>query len=263
MVVNKATAILLLGAVASGTGAAYFTDDYITNKVRDEEARLTSKYMPVKIVVAKENLNIGDILSYENLAIREMPRDYIHSAAVRSDSADSVVGKRIMQPLSAGESLLRNFLASSKTSGFSNLIEKGKRALTFPVDLVSSLSGLLRPGDRIDLMVTLSDGKSVTLPLLKNVTILATGGIVDDEGRISEDGDYQTITITVSPLNAAKITHARNVGNVTVVLRSGKEGDKIIARNELSSRITVNDLLGNTKQRARKYPKVDIIIGGR
>jgi len=161
-----------------------------------------------------------------------------------------------------GESLLTNFLASSKSSGFSNLIEKGKRALTFPVDVVSSLSGLLRPGDRIDLMVTLNQGKRVTLPLLKDVTILATGGIVDDVGRMSDDGAYQTITITVSPLNAAKITHARNVGSVTVVLRSGKDSDKNIAGNELTHRITVRDLLGKSKRKTKRHPKVDVIIGG-
>jgi len=263
MAVNKATAILLLGAIASGGGAAYFTDDYINGKVRDEENRLSSKYKPIKIVVAKRELRVGDVLSYENLAIREMPNSYVHSAAVRSEQADSVVGKRIMQPLKEGESLLNNFLASKTGSGFSNLIGKGQRGLTFPVDVVSSLSGLLRPGDKIDLMVTLTQGKSVTLPLLKNVTILATGAIVDDDGRISDDGAYQTVTISVSPLNAAKITHARVEGNVTVVLRSGKDQGESIAGNELSERITINNLLGKTKKKTRRYPKVDIIVGGK
>jgi len=262
MAVNKATAVLLLGAIASGGGAAYFTDDYINNRVKSEEERLSSKYKPVKIVVAKSNLRIGDVLSYENLAIREMPNSYIHAAAVRSENADSVVGKRVMQSLNAGESLLSNFLASKTNSGFSNLIEKDQRGLTFPVDIVSSMSGLLRPGDKIDLMVTLRDGKVVTLPLLKNVSILATGGIVDDEGRISENGTYQTITISVSPVNAAKITHARDIGSVTVVLRSGKDEGKAAAGNELSEQITINNLLGKTKNKSKRYPKVDIIVGG-
>jgi len=262
MAVNKATAILLLGAIASGGGAAYYTDDYISSKVKNEEERLSNIYKPIKIVVAKQQLNIGDILSYSNLAIREMPNNYVHTAAVREAQSSTVVGKRIMHQLKAGESLLTNFLASSKSSGFSNLIEKGKRAITFPVDIVSSLSGLLRPGDRIDLMVTLNQGKMVTLPLLKDITILATGGIVDDVGRMSDDGSYQTITITVSPINAAKITHARNVGNVTVVLRSGKDGESSVAGNELSDRITIRDLLGQAKKKKRKYPKIDIIVGG-
>lgn len=262
MAVNKATAILLLGAIASGGGAAYFTDDYINSKVKDEESRLSSKYKPIKIVVAKKNLRVGDVLSYDNLAIREMPNSYIHASAVRAESAESVVGKRIMQPINKGESLLLNFLASRTGSGFSNLIEKGKRGLTFPVDIVSSMSGLLRPGDKIDLMVTLRQGRSVTIPLLKNITILATGGIVDDEGRIAEDGTYQTITISVSPLNAAKITHARVVGNMTVVLRSGKKATKGFVENELSQQITTRNLLGKVRKKSRRYPKVDIIIGG-
>ena len=106
MAVNKGTAILLVGAISSGGGAAYFTDDYISNKVRDEQQRLSNQYKPTKVVVAKDNLRIGDVLTYDNLAIREMPAGYIHAAAVRSENADSVVGKRIMQSLNAGESLL-------------------------------------------------------------------------------------------------------------------------------------------------------------
>jgi len=262
MAVNKATTILLLGAIASGGGAAYFTDDYINSKVQDEQNRLSDKYKPIKIVVAKQNLRVGDILSYNNLAIREMPTSYVHAAAIRAQYSDSVVGKRIMQSLNAGESLLTNFLASKTGGGFSNLIEKDHRGLTFPVDIVSSMSGLLRPGDRIDLMVTLRTGKSVTLPLLKNVNILATGGIIDDEGRINENGSYQTITISVTPLNAARITHARDIGNVTVVLRSGKDEGSNVAGNELSEQVTINNLLGKVKKKKRAYPKVDIIIGG-
>lgn len=262
MAVNKATALLLIGAISSGAGAAYFADDYISNKVKNEEERLASKYKPTKVVVAKDNLRIGDVLSYDNLAIREMPNGFIHASAIREENANSVVGKRIMQSLNKGESLLTNFLASKSGGGFSNLIESGKRALTFPVDIVSSMSGLLRPGDKIDLMVTLKQGDSVTRPLLKNVTILATGGIVDDEGRFNDDGAYQTITISVSPLNAAKITHARDIGNMTVVLRSGKDDGKNMAGNELIKPITAKNLFGEPKKQTRRTPKVEIIVGG-
>jgi pilus assembly protein CpaB len=262
MAVNKGTAILLAGAIGSGGGAAYLTDDYISNRVKDEQQRLSSQYKPTKVVVAKENLRVGDMLSYDNLAIREMPAGYIHSSAVRSENADFVVGKRIMQPINAGESLLENFLASRTNSSFANLIEKGNRAITFPVDIISSMSGMLRPGDKIDLMVTLRQGKNVTMPLLKNVTILATGAIVDEEGMLADDGSYQTITISETPLNAARITHARQVGNMTVVLRSGKEDETGKESVELTQPVTVQNLFGKTKKTIRKAPSVEIIVGG-
>ncbi len=262
MAVNKGTAILLVGAISSGGGAAYFTDDYISNKVQNEQQRLSEQYKPTKVVVAKNNLRVGDVLSYDNLAIREMPAGYLHASAVRQENADFVVGKRIMQPVNAGESLLDNFLASRTNSGFSNLIEVGERAITFPVDIVSSMSGLLRPGDKIDLMVTLKQGRNVTMPLLKDVTILATGAIVDEEGLLANDGSYQAITISATPLNAAKITHARQVGNMTVVLRSGKKEDGESVSNELTQPVTVQNLFGETKKKIRRAPSVEIIVGG-
>ncbi len=254
--------LLIGGALISGVGAAYFTDLYISQRIQDEKDRLAEQYKPSKIVVAKKNLRVGEILDYDNLAIREMPKGFIHASAISSEFADTVVGKRIMQSLNAGESLLTNFLASRTGSGFSNLIEEGKRALTFPVDIVSSMSGLLRPGDKIDIMVTLRKGKSVTRPLLKNVTILATGAIIDDEGRFTESGAYQTVTISVSPINAAKITHAREVGNMTVMLRSGKNKGNQLAVRELNTPITVRNLFGDPGPKATNYPRVEIIVGG-
>jgi len=262
MAVNKGTAMLLIGAISSGVAAAYFTDDYISNKVKDEQQRLSNQYKPTKVVVAKENLRVGDVLSYDNLAIREMPAGYIHASAVRQENADFVVGKRVMQPVNAGESLLDNFLASRSNSGFANLIEIGNRALTFPVDIVSSMSGLLRPGDKIDLMVTLKQGDNVTMPLLNDVTILATGAIVDEEGLLADDGSYQAITISATPLNAAKITHARQVGNMTVVLRSGKKEEGKSASSELTQPITIHNLFGKTKKKIIRRPSVEIIVGG-
>lgn len=262
MAVNKISTLLIMGALLSGVGAAYFTDHYISRRVQEEKDRITEQYKPSKVVVAKRNLRVGDVLDYDNLAIREMPSGFIHASAISSEFADTVVGKRIMQSLNAGESLLTNFLASRTGSGFSNLIEPGKRALTFPVDIVSSMSGLLRPGDKIDIMVTLRKGKSVTRPLLKNVTILATGAIIDDEGRITESGAYQTVTISVTPVNAAKITHAREVGNMTVVLRSGKNENNQLTNKELTTPITVQNLFGDAQPKSIDIPRVEIIVGG-
>jgi len=261
MAVNKVTIILISGAIVSGAAAAYFTDSYINRMVEDEQTRLSRQYKPLKVVVAKQNLRVGDVLSYENLAIREVPTGFVHASAVRSENSDSVVGKRIMQSLNAGESLLTSFLATRSGSGFSSLIEKGQRAITFPVDVVSSMSGLLRPNDKIDLMVTLKQKNSVTRPLLKNITILATGGIVDDEGRFNENGAYQTITISTTPMNAAKITHARNVGSVTVVLRSGKDQSKKVAVNDAVVPITIRNLFGDKPRHVRPQKAVEIIIG--
>lgn len=261
MAVNKATSILLLGAIASGGGAAYFTDDYIKGAISSEKERINSQYKPVKVIVATRDLRPGDVMGMENLAVREVPNGFVHSSAYKEDGADLLLGKKLIQSVGAGEAILSSFVASRKGGGFSHLVEDGKRALTFPVDIVSSMSGLLRPGDHIDLLFTVQkDNNSVTVPLMKDINILATGDVIDDDGMLNEMGSYQTITLSVSPLDAAKITHAKEAGSLTVVLRSAKRES---GGKELDERITTNTLLGIGKKSAKKSKKVDVIIGGK
>lgn len=263
MAANKATIFLIVGALSSGGAAAYFADSHISNEISEKKASLDELYKPVQIVVPTQNLRPGDLLTSSNLAIREVPGAFVHAEAVTPKNVDLALNHRIVHPLNDGEPLLLFHVSESVGSGFSTMIEEGKRALTFPVDIVSSVSGLLRPGDRIDLLATLrDDNKQVTKPLLRNVEILAAGNAVDQLDV--PDSRFQTITLSVSPLDAAKITHARNIGTLTVVLRTGK-GEESVA-DGYGKAITLNTLLGRPesapKKQVKKAKKIEIIRGG-
>lgn len=260
MAVSKVSALLLVGALASGSGAAYMTDSHIKERIDSYQQKLDAEYEPVPVVVAAQDLRAGDLMTQANLAIRKVPSNFIHGDTVRPDNAEAIIGHRVVYPINAGEPVLAFHAAQSRGAGFSNLITKGQRALTFPVDTVSSMSGMLRPGDKIDLLATVRDGDMpVTLPLLTDVSIIAVGKSVDEFDQ--EGNPYQTITLLVGPEDAAKIIHAREVAQLTTVLRGPSE-----AGSTFNSRITMNTLLG----RSEKVPKppgvrrkpVEIIIGG-
>jgi pilus assembly protein CpaB len=97
-----------------------------------------------------------------------------------------------------------------------------------PVDEVNSISGMIEPGDRIDLMVAVrKDTRTFMFPLLQNVTILATGtraAVAADskEGRRT----YTTITLEVRPEEAQRVLAAREVGKLAAVLRA--PGDAVL-----------------------------------
>ena len=260
MDVNRITILLIIISALSGIGAIYFSNHYINSEVKQQKQLLLNKYSPVKLIVAKSEIRRGDILGYDNLAVREMPSDYIHSSAIKAEDSESLLGRKVTQNISEGEAILASFLAVRSAAGFSNLIDDGKRAVTFPVDIVSSMSGLLRPGDNIDLLLTLQeDDQLITKALIENVSILATGEIVDEEGRISENGTYQTITFAVAPIDAAKVTHARSAGTLTVVLRPSN-GEK--AGSESIGSITTDVLMGKEQVKPDVERKVEMIIGG-
>ena len=253
----RSNALLLVGALLAGSGAAYFSHDYIDGQVQAHKQRLNEDYEPIQIVVPKENLRVGSVISSHNLAVRPVPNAFVHDQAVRPEDLEAVVGHRLMHPVNSGEPVLMSHVSQKRGAGFSNLVERGKRALTVAVDTVSSMAGLLRPGDRVDLLATVRDNdRSVTVPLLTDVTLLATGAAVDEFGVENSTARYQTITVSVSAEDAAKITHAQDVGRLSVVLRP--PGDKSAA---FTQPVTKNSLLGKTRQ--ARGPGVEIIRGGK
>ena len=256
---NKGTSVLLAVALVSGGAAAYFMNDYIDNTVGNRIAELDAKYQPVEAVVAAYNIRVGEMLSFENLVLRKVPRDFLHADAITPDYVENIVGRRLLHPIQRGEVLLQSHAATKTGSSFSSMIPEGERALTFPVDQVSSVNGLLRPGDRIDLLITMDENsKTYTLPLLTDVTVLATGEAVDELDAQERNDRYQTITLSVTSESAAKITHAREAGTLSVVLRSPT--DTTVA---FEKRIDDASLMGTVKKKTTRRRIVEIIRGGR
>ena len=82
---------------------------------------------------------------------------------------------------------------------------------------VNSISGMLRPGDRIDLIYSNkgSQGQDLTMPLLSNVTVLATDQSVSKRDESGKERSFSTITLEVSPLDADRIIVAKASGQLT------------------------------------------------
>ena len=168
--------LMMIGALGSGAAAAYFANRYIDSTVDGRRAELTAQYAPVRVVVASADLRPGTLLSGQTVAIRELPRAFLHSEAVLADNWNSAAGRVLAHAVRSGEPVLDSHLAHDVGAGFSSQLAHGKRALTFPVDDEASISGMLAPGDRIDLFFTTMNGnESVTLPLLLNIPVIATG----------------------------------------------------------------------------------------
>lgn len=258
------TVLMVTGALAAGAAAAYFANDYIDRTVAQRRAEIDARYTPAKVVVASTDLARGTFLSGRTAAIREVPRAFLHSDAVLAEDWDRIAGRVLSHPVRSGEPILIAHLAQDAAAGFSSQLPEGMRALTFPVDEESSIAGMLAPGDRIDLFFTTStnNSESVTLPLLTNVPVIATGiRTLTNAGYLGERRDgysFNTITVSVTPEDAAKIAHAQDAGKLTITLRQPKDDGPIQV-----ARITKSMLL-NSARTAKFSPRqrVEIILGG-
>ena len=254
---NK-TWFILGVALVIGVLAALAARSYLSTQMQEIEAR--SKGKTVNIVVAKTELKRGDKLTADNVAIRQIPLDYAHSAAVTPEAFDRLNGQSLAYPLHAGEMILWGLIEGKRVPTFSARVEVGHRAMTVPVDEINSISGLLEPGDLIDLMVTVDQhGKKITLPLLQNVQVMATGQRSVDAPSGGERKSYTTVTIDTTPEQAQNVIIGREAGKVTALLRNPEDKRTLAGGNADMRALLGGGGAGGLQIRERMVP---VIYGG-
>jgi len=253
------TWVVLIVAVLIGGLAAFAASSFLSGRLADIEARSQGK--TVNLVVAKRDLVKGDSLSSDNVAVRAIPADFAQSGAVLPEQFGSIEGEAIGFALKAGEMLMWSQMEGKKVPTFSARIESGRRAITVPVDEINSISGLLEPGDLIDLLVTVDQqGQKMTVPLLQGVQVMATGQRSVDDPKSGERRLYSTVTLNTDPLQAQNVVVAREAGRLTALLRNPQDAARLAGmQGDLSS------LLGQRPQPAAQttsLSQVPVLFGG-
>jgi pilus assembly protein CpaB len=222
--------IILVVATTIGILAAVAASSYLSTQMAAIEAR--GKGKTVKLIVAKRELKRGDRISADTVAVRDIPVEYAQSSGIAPDTFDRVEGQPLAYPVHAGEMILWGVLEGKKVPTFSARVEAGHRAMTVSVDEINSISGLLEPGDLIDLLVTIDQkGKRLTLPLLQKVQVMATGQRVVDSPREGERRHYSTVTIDIAPAQAQQVILARDAGKITALLRNPEDHNRLAGGN--------------------------------
>lgn len=223
--INKTWAVLG-AALAIGLLAAVATRSFLSTQVAEIEAR--NQHQTVNVVVAKTNLDQNSVLSNKNVAVRKIPVEFAQSGAVKPAEFERIDGGSIAHELKAGEMIMWSQMAGKRAPTFSARLAKGQRAITVVVDEINSISGMLEPGDQIDLMFTVDqNGKKVVLPLLQSVEVLATGQRSVDDPKGGGHSQFATVTLNATPDQAKNIIIARETGKLTALLRNPDDKQSI------------------------------------
>ncbi len=254
--VNKAWVVLGV-ALVIGALAALAARNYLANQMEAIEAR--DRGNRINLVVAKHELKRGERLSSENVAVRPIPKDYAQSNAVAPDDFQRLDGRTLNYALKPGEMVLWSMLEGQKSPSFSARIDAGHRAITVSVDEINSISGMVEPGDAIDLFVSVDrQGRKDVLPLMRSVTVLATGQRAGDDPRSGERRQFTTVTLDTTPEQAESLLVARDAGRITATLRSPK--DRLAVATLDASLARWRGLLGAASGTDSEVP---VLFGGR
>ena len=256
---NK-TWIVLGVALGIGLLAALAARNYLSNQMEAIEAK--DRGSKVNVVVAKRELKRGEKISADNVAVRQIPKDYAHSSAVAPGDFERLEGQVLAFPAKAGEMILWSLLEGKKVPTFSARVEAGHRAITVPVDEINSISGMLEPGDTIDLMVTVDrKGKKTTFPMLQSVQVMATGQRSVDDPKSGERRQYSTVTLDTTPEQAQNVIVARDAGKLTALLRNPQ--DKLKTATSVKDLALLLGAQADGKSLPSGDAQVPVLYGGR
>ncbi|MFW8566484.1 Flp pilus assembly protein CpaB [Orrella sp. 11846] len=193
----------------------YAVNQYLTNHSSSETEK--EQVLREQLVV-NQTLPAATVIDMEHLAIRALPESWFGPDSLSPDDVDQVLGLSLTTELTAGAPLNRSVLKAVDPHAYLEQLGPDRRAVTLPVEQISSSTGLLKPGELIDLYVTFDHkGRRITSLLVSAIEVLK---IVSVSGTEQSATGQDVLTLSVSPQQAAKLIAAQHDGVLTAVQMS-------------------------------------------
>lgn len=218
------------------------------------------------VVVAARILTPGTKLSAPMLKIVPYLKESVPDQAFSTIA--EIDGRVLISPLSSGEPVTPNKLASDAIAagGVSALVNPGHRAMSVKGNKVMGLAGFVKPGNRVDVLVTLdTDGhkndRPITKIVLENVPVLATGEKLesDEDGKIAPVDVY---TLEVTPEDGERLALAATKGTLNFALRGALDNATIQTDGMDIPRALSAFAPPRPVQKRPDAKRIELIVGG-
>lgn len=193
------------------------------------------------VLVATRDIPAGTLLRPEDMTFKEVPPSELHPGAlVRGQVASAeFVGAVARRSFAAGEHLVAaDLLRPNERQFLSAVLRPGMRAVSIAVDSPQSASGLILPGDQVDVILTQSFGdavpdtarKTVAETVLHDVRVIAVDQTLSTTGKppqaapravLSADTSRipKTVTFEVTERDAERLFVAAQLGRLQLSVR--------------------------------------------
>jgi len=261
----------LVVSVCAGLVAMLLVGMYL--KYRESKLLFISD--PLPIVVAVQDIDEGSPVDATMIEVREIPRRFVEPGAFTSARAATRMVAAV--PLRRGSQITTAVtLDPGPKTGVGVALTDGMRAVSVAVDDVHGVGGLIRPGDRVDVLVTFDFGdeaisRKSTLTILQNVGVLAVGKSIADEApeqKMKERGGMfgsltprafggsrsKTVTVSLDPEDVQRMVYAQESGVITLSVRPSWENEtKDLAPATLETVTGKSGLLRQRRPAYREY----------
>jgi pilus assembly protein CpaB len=241
---NWKTILPVVISILIAMAGSFFLYQWMAKQKTPVEVVTVVKKDAVPVAVAAINMPWGTKIDPEMIKTtpylkESLPSSYFISSAELKDRVT-------LTPLKINEPITEDKLApvSVKTGGVSAILKPGTRAIAVKGDKVIGMSGLINPGNRVDVIVTVTDPtkKKVVISkiVLENLLVLATGTQIQRNEK-GEPMPVDVYTLEVTPEQAERLALAASQGRLNFALRNTTDSDDIMTRG-----VTIPQLLASS-----------------
>jgi pilus assembly protein CpaB len=258
--------LMSLGLIGFGTVA------WITTRPLSGSGATTTK----TILVASQPIQAGSLLTSDDVTQNAIPADGM-AKEYNLDTPDgrrALMGAMVKRNLGAGEAIRSDDLMRPTDHGFmAAVLSPGMRAVTIGVDAASGSSGLIWPGDRVDLILTQMNsdpsapvGKRISAhTVLSNVRVVAVDSqLIASSNRNAAatlDAQNRTVTLEVNEDQAQRVAVGMRLGRLSVSVRASSTAGGVAKTSDDKRDATfAEDILPDLVEKPAPAPVAPVVV---
>jgi len=183
------------------------------------------------VLVASVDLGMSSKIDETNAEFKQVPVDSIPEGAITDwkDCKD----RTLRVPVMPGDWITVSKLNDEGTWGVVGTIPDGMRVVSVPVNQTTSHSGMMFPGNRVDVMLTYRSrdetGQQIqmTRTVLQRIEIFAVDKTVDGAKANLNEQNARNVSVLVTHDNAQTLLLAQAKGDIHLALRSNTDMSEI------------------------------------
>ncbi len=188
------------------------------------------------ILITAQAIPGGSLLTSDDVQTKEVPiSEVLKEYTIDTlDGRRSLMGAMVKRNLGAGEAFRSDDIMRPSDHGFmAAVLSPGMRAVTIGVDAASGSSGLIWPGDRVDLILTQVNndpnagiGRRISAhTVLTNVRVVAVDSLLVQStpvrnAPVTQDAQNRTVTLEVDEDQAQRVQVGMRLGRLSVSVRA-------------------------------------------
>ncbi len=234
----KAARILVLGVALAAGGAAAFLVG--SDEEKKPEAPPVVQFETTDVLIAKADIGMGTALSSQDLQWQAWPAATTGESYItkkdKPNAIEEMNGAITRAPFTAGEPIREaKLIRANGAAGYmAAILPSGMRAVSTEISPETGAGGFILPNDRVDVILSRrpKDSDSKNAPPATSETILTNVRVLAIDQTVEEKNGQRvvvgkTATLEIAPRQAESLTQARQLGTLSLALRSLLDASKV------------------------------------